>query len=166
MRSLSLLVALALTAGACSNAQQTTATADDAPPADSHSAVAPAPDTLALGEPFRLQPSEAAVLAADDVLVRFVQVLEDNRCPADVDCFQAGAARVQFVLADYDGTERPFTVEIPGGITDVPERPDATPLAQAGAYTFQLLRLQPYPGLESEAEVPVTATLRMARLTR
>lgn len=164
MRLVLLLLPLALAAGACSTTQP--AASDTTRSHGSTAELEAVPDTFSLDTPFRLGYGDAARFPTDDVTVRFEGVLEDSRCPVGVDCVRAGEARARFTLVDAEGTEHAFTLTLPGGVMDVSDDPDVSPLVQASAYSLQLLRLQPYPGLDAEAEMPPTATLRMQRLTR
>lgn len=153
MRSTLLLLAIALTAGACSNttevAVQDTASAKH----------------VRLDEPFRLQRGETALVAEDGTTVRFDSVAADSRCPSDVDCVRAGEAFAHFTLTEDGVAPRSLRLEIEGFVTEVQDI-ERYQFQTAGRYAFALLLLQPYPGLAEEEGMPVTATVEMRHITR
>lgn len=59
-----------------------------------------------LDEPFPLRMEQTAEVTGTPLRLRFEEVLEDSRCPADVMCVWAGNARVRLLLeADTDPAE-------------------------------------------------------------
>ena len=50
------------------------------------------------GEPFTLAVGQAAAVGPGNLLVGFVEVLEDSRCPADVVCFWPGDAAASLLV--------------------------------------------------------------------
>jgi hypothetical protein len=54
--------------------------------------------TARLNDPFTLKGSEWVTLDANDSRVFFTNVLEDSRCPINVNCYQAGGVRVLISL--------------------------------------------------------------------
>ena len=59
-----------------------------------------------LDEPFPLRMEQTAELTGTPLRLRFEEVLEDSRCPADVMCVWAGNARVRLIAeAGTDPTE-------------------------------------------------------------
>jgi hypothetical protein len=62
------------------------------------SARADAPE-LNLNEPFTLTGGQEGPIAAEDLRVRFAEVLEDSRCPTQVECFWTGQARIAVTVA-------------------------------------------------------------------
>ena len=91
MVRLVLLVALALplAAAGCASSESASASSDA-------SARVSRPDA---GEPFRLPLGETAT--RDGHRVRFAEVVDDSRCPADVQCIRAGEAHIRM---EIDGT--------------------------------------------------------------
>lgn len=84
--------------------------------------------------PFRLAYGRSARIGGRDVRIRFVELLEDSRCPADVQCIQAGRARVRLqVRSRFE----PVSIELG---TD----PDSS-LRSAGGVTWELQSVEPYP---------------------
>jgi hypothetical protein len=55
-----------------------------------------------LNVPFSLSAGQTAVLAQEKLSVKFVGVLEDARCPIDMECISAGDATMA-VQAEEDG---------------------------------------------------------------
>ena len=51
-------------------------------------------DAAALGEPFALRIGESQAFNDAGLGLRFVEVAQDSRCPADVSCIVAGEAHV------------------------------------------------------------------------
>lgn len=64
-----------------------------------------------LGEPFTLAPGEGAENATIDLVVHFVEVAGDSRCPGDVTCVWAGDAEVlvRMLQNGEEGTYRLHT---------------------------------------------------------
>ena len=154
MRSALLLLALALTAGACANSATEVAVQDTT-----------SAKHVQLDERFTLQRGETALVPDDETTVRFDSVSNDSRCPADVDCIRAGEATAHFTLVEAGVPPVPFTLEIEGFVTEVQDI-ERYQFRTAGRYVFALLLLQPYPGLAREAEMPPTATLEMRHIMR
>jgi hypothetical protein len=87
------------------------------------------------GEPFALAFGERATLAGSERRVRFVELLEDSRCPAGATCIQAGRVRVQLAVQRADG--EPTAVEL--GDEEGSRR------ASAGGLELELLAVEPTP---------------------
>ena len=51
-----------------------------------------------LDEPFPLRMEQAAEVTGTPIRLRFEEVLEDSRCPADVVCVWAGNARIRLIV--------------------------------------------------------------------
>ena len=73
------------------------------------------------------------------VTVRFDRVLEDSRCPAQVDCVWAGQARIALVVES--GGAPPQTVEL----STFPASDATGPTARVGVHSVTLRSLDPYP---------------------
>lgn len=109
------------------------------------SGAAPAEVTIALGETGR----------AGELQIRFVRVVSDSRCPADVSCVWEGNAELLFALASASGAEREVTLN-----TSTRYATEAT----YGEYTLALVGVEPQR--DSEREAPrdsYRATLRVSR---
>ena len=106
----------------------------------------PTPDA---DEPLRLTLGETARRGGHTV--RFVEVVEDSRCPEGVQCIQAGRAQIR---VEVDG--EPVVLTVPHGRMSDPE----TPTVERGGIQVVVTGLDPYPGsAEAEAGAPVEAVL-------
>lgn len=92
-----------------------------------------------LQQPFVLGGGEQADLLGGGLTVRFAEVLEDSRCPAQVECFWTGQARITIVA--QPGGLAPSRVEFN---TNPAPRMTVTS-ARAGDYEITLQALDPYP---------------------
>lgn len=97
---------------------------------------------------------ELGLLDTNSLVVEFIEVTEDSRCPANVTCIWAGQAKVVVALSTSDGTDLgqhelllgPFMVD--------------QEAVTIGEYTINLVTLDPYPGtVEVINEADYTATL-------
>lgn len=112
-RLLAALVSLVLLAGCATNledfageepASQTPPAGTATAPSDPNPAPAPVPPRpgvreAAFGQVFQLRIGEMIGIAGEDLVVTFLQVLSDNRCPPGVQCVVAGNARISVLLA-------------------------------------------------------------------
>lgn len=106
------------------------------------------------GETFELRVGETALFEGGDLAVTFRSVLEDGRCPIDVDCVWAGNAAIELV------------VTVGGESTAVQLNTLVNPKAvELGVYDLTLVELEPLPhaGEPTPPELYV-ATLRFVRL--
>ena len=137
------VVALPLSAAGCATAQ---APADDAPadppPADARVR------SIDDGEPFRLPLGET--WREDGHTVRFVEVVEDSRCPEGVACVWEGRAKIR---VEVDG--EPFVLTVPYSRM----RDDETQMIEWGEIQVVVTGLEPYPGSTAQADTPVEAVL-------
>jgi hypothetical protein len=117
-------------------------------------AAALAPDTYAL------ERGQRAELPRDTRLV-FVEVVEDGRCPVDVECVWIGRATARFTVAIGTATET-LDLTIPGGVS--PLEHELQPV-EAHGFRFTLRSLRPYPGVRTEADRPLTAVVEAVPLT-
>ncbi len=72
-----------------------------------------------LGSEVSLAIGETAVVTGENLRIKFIEVIEDSRCPANVLCIQAGRA-VMTVQVSYRGNSETVTLEEPG-LTTPPE---------------------------------------------
>lgn len=109
------------------------------PPSAAYLPAAPQSFILArLGFPFELRLNETAMIEAEGLAVTFVRVVEDSRCPHDMDCVWAGQVIVALALAQ-DGQDL-------GELNLTLGAELATPAPQLlGAYLIQILAVDPYP---------------------
>ena len=62
----------------------------------------PANQTADFGQEFILTPGRKVSLADDELVIRFVEVVNDSRCPTGVQCIWAGEVSVK-VEIEYQG---------------------------------------------------------------
>lgn len=70
--------------------------------------------TASLGQEFTLPVGEKASIEDEELTIKFVEVLGDSRCPAGVQCIQAGEAQCQLRFT-YVGSPADMTIVQPGG---------------------------------------------------
>ncbi|MDO5616135.1 MAG: hypothetical protein Q4G16_08085 [Cruoricaptor ignavus] len=61
---------------------------------------------------IRLSEGENKFLKEQQMNITFLQIVEDNRCPKDVDCVQAGSATVEIELMTTTSRPRKFQLSI------------------------------------------------------
>lgn len=110
----------------------------------------------ALEQPFRLGVGESATLEAEKLVIRFVKVQGDTRCPSDVQCVQAGEA---FALLEVQQAGGPVNSLI---VSTMPTRPKGI----FGEYWMQLQNVEPGPAKLGETIPPeaYVITLLVTRL--
>jgi hypothetical protein len=129
VRRLSLLVVLAVAMVGCQATRE--AEAD--------------PVEFALNQEFPLRGGQEAVISAENLRLRFTDVLEDSRCPTEVECFWTGQARIA-VLVEPSGS--------PSTTVDFNTNPAVGQNIQAvdvDDYTISLKSLDPYPRTPDES---------------
>ena len=52
------------------------------------------PVEYTLGQEFSLRGGQEATISGENLRLRFTDVLEDSRCPTEVECFWTGQARI------------------------------------------------------------------------
>jgi hypothetical protein len=108
---------------------------------------------------FALPGGREATAPGGDLLVRFTDVLEDSRCPTEVECFWTGQARIA-IQVQPAGRE-PTTTEF----NTNPAPGQNVQTARVGEYTVSLRSLDPYPRVidESISLEDYTATLSVTK---
>src|SRR5687767_3708482 len=97
------------------------------------------PAQFNLDEVFTLGGGQEATINGENLRLRFEAVLEDSRCPTQVNCVWTGQARI--AVAAQVGEEEPVTVEF--NTNPAPDQNVQT--AEVGGYTIELQGLEPYP---------------------
>jgi len=97
------------------------------------------PDELTLGHEFVLGGGQEAVFSGNDLSVRFSELLEDSRCPTEVECFWTGQARIAVIVQP---TGRPSTTAY---FNTNPAPGENVHTVRAGDYSVELRKLEPYP---------------------
>ena len=105
------------------------------------------------GEAFTLGPGYTAVIGQDILRLYFDQVLEDSRCPLDVECVQAG--QVQIAVTAASGGQR-STSYVLGGQTDETGALVEPSVITHELFTMTLLAVEPYP---AQSGVPIEGYL-------
>ncbi len=111
-----------------------------------------------LDQEFVLHGGQAATIRGTDLRLRFTDVLEDSRCPTQVECFWTGQARISVVAEQ--GQAAPTTIEFntnpaPG------QNKQVVQVGDHSEYTVELKSLDPYPQTpdDSPALTAYSATL-------
>lgn len=98
-----------------------------------------------IDQPFTLHGGQEATISGQELRLRFTEVLEDSRCPTQVECFWTGQARIAVVVTR--GGSAPSTVEF--NTNPAPGQHKQT--LDVGGYTIELQSLDPYPQTPDEA---------------
>jgi hypothetical protein len=92
-----------------------------------------------LDQPFTLAGGQEGLIASEKLRLRFAEVLEDSRCPTQVECFWTGQARI--AVAVYPEASSATTVEF----NTNPAPGQTVKDAEVGPYSIELQSLDPYP---------------------
>jgi hypothetical protein len=114
-----------------------------------------------LNEAFVLAGGQDAVITGEKLRLHFDEVLEDSRCPAQVECVWTGQARIAVVVQATGST--PTTL----AFNTNPAPGQNAQTAQVGDYEIKLLSLDPYPQTPQDA-IPLEqyrATLEVRKST-
>jgi tetratricopeptide (TPR) repeat protein len=95
------------------------------------------PVTIRLDAPFALKLNQQGVLAADGLTVEFSEILEDSRCPRQVDCVWSGQGRL--VIYVWLTGQEPTAFEL-NTLSSLHQS-----VISYEAYQVELLSLDPYP---------------------
>jgi hypothetical protein len=92
-----------------------------------------------LNEAFTLAGGQDGLIPSEKLRLRFAQVMEDSRCPTQVDCFWTGQARIAISVHPdgSDSTNVQFNTNPAPGQT--------VKVAEVGQYSIELQSLDPYP---------------------
>ncbi len=93
--------------------------------------------SIQFNQPFTISIDQPAQLSEKGLTLTFQDVLEDSRCPSNVQCAEAGQARISISASRIGQT--PATLEMN---TNPPLKQDAVTY---GDFQIQLLALDPYP---------------------
>jgi hypothetical protein len=117
------------------------------------------PVEFALGQQFPLSGGQEATIAGENLRVRFTDVLEDSRCPTEVECFWTGQARIAVAVepAGRAATTVDFNTN--------PAPGQNVQTADVDGFTVELKSLEPYPRTPDDgvALEDYTATLVVRR---
>jgi hypothetical protein len=88
---------------------------------------------------FRLKVGQSVNIPSEDMTVIFEEVTEDSRCPADVECIQAGQATARIILGWAEtGIGTASLTTLPGSILSEDSQ-------TVGDYVVVMHSLRPYP---------------------
>lgn len=76
--------------------------------------------TAALGAEFTLPSGKTAVISAESLKIKFVEVTGDSRCPTGVECIQAGDVKC-LMLINYNDSQSSLTFTQLGGNENTPQ---------------------------------------------
>lgn len=112
--------------------------------------------TVSGSDPFEISVGDTAFIEGTDLSIYFSHLLSDSRCPANVQCIQAGEAQIFMELYSGDQSSLQVVALIPGM---VPTPHLGNDVVQFQDYRLQLLQLSPYPvnGDENYDESDYTA---------
>lgn len=107
----------------------------------------------ALGQPFTLAWGETATLADAGLDVTFDTILNDGRCPSQMECYATMPVVVAITVKKKDsGVWSTLTLQAhttqSGDV--VPSAPDSVLSDRYGAYTISLARVAPYPATRDQ----------------
>ena len=88
-----------------------------------------------LAQPFELKIGEQVAIAGEGLDIGFAEILNDSRCPRDVQCVWAGSATVSVWVEKKPGARKTLTLRVPNA--DEP--------ATYGRYSVSLKDVKPYP---------------------
>jgi len=93
-----------------------------------------------LDEPVSLRKGQWASFTKRPLEMAFLRVVQDSRCPRNVQCIRAGEAVVQFQAKSAEGGMSTFLAQLPEGAPT-----DSIPWADWSDYRIRVLSLEPYP---------------------
>jgi hypothetical protein len=97
------------------------------------------PVATTLGQEFVLGGGQEAVFGGDGLRVRFSELLEDSRCPTEVECFWTGQARIAVIVQPAEGPSSTAS------FNTNPAPGETVQTVRAGGYSVELKKLEPYP---------------------
>jgi hypothetical protein len=92
-----------------------------------------------LNEALALAGGQDGLITSERLRLRFAEVLEDSRCPMQVECFWTGQARIAIAVQPEGSGST--TVEF----NTNPAPGQTVKLADVGQYSIELQSLDPYP---------------------
>jgi len=113
-------------------------------------AMAKGPESLKLGI------GESKAAAGGKVTVKFLEVVDDSRCPVNARCVWAGNAKIK--LAVSIGKAAPRTVELNSGLEPK--------FVTVGGYEIRFVDLSPYPGEKKAFPKIATVTIEKSSSPR
>lgn len=103
-----------------------------------------------LNEPFILAGGQSIILSDANLQLTFTQVVEDSRCPKQVDCFWSGRIIIEVVV--QQGSDAPQMITLETSVAPSEETNTAVVLG----YTVYLANVDPYPD-DPDVTIPFEA---------
>lgn len=103
-----------------------------------------------LNEPFILAGGQSIILSDANLQLTFTQVVEDSRCPKQVDCFWSG--RIMIEVAVQQGSDAPQMITLETSVAPSEE----TNTVKVLGYTVYLANVDPYPD-DPDVTIPFEA---------
>ena len=97
----------------------------------------PVPIAAQLNQEFKIQVDQSAVIATEELTIRFIALSSDSRCPRGVQCVQAGEAAVSISVTQKNDPPTALVLN-----TNPPLKKDRASFAN---YEIQLKAVEPYP---------------------
>lgn len=97
-----------------------------------------------LGKSFEISTEETVKNCLEEISITMLPVEYDSRCPEGAVCIWAGYAKVDLLFSSL-GKEVSVSLSTDPGLSNIPNK------VSVEGYSFQLLELNPYPALGSEA---------------
>lgn len=92
-----------------------------------------------LNEPFALPAGESVWVTGTDLQVSFTKVVEDSRCPTQVNCFWTGRAVIEMEVQQGAAAPQTITFDTNPAPTELHDT------IEVNGYTIHLKSLDPYP---------------------
>jgi hypothetical protein len=97
------------------------------------------PVEFTLDREFTVNGGQDAVISDHDLRLRFSDVLEDSRCPTEVECFWTGQARIAVTAEPAGSSDTTVT------FNTNPAPGQSIQTARVADYTITMTSLDPYP---------------------
>ena len=107
-------------------------------------------------ETFALRSGTQRTVARGELTIKFVTVVEDSRCPVDVNCVWAGNAKIKLRVTDRRGRTKMMELNTNG-------EPKGD---QFGRYNISLVNLTPKPAERRRTPLRYNARLSIQRVSR
>lgn len=108
-------------------------------------------DPAVLGLPFPVQIGHTVEIASEKLAITFRQVMEDSRCPVDVQCFWAGQAVIEVEVAEHGKSLGSFRLTLG-------QDASAAQVSVSG-YRITFVGLDPIPDTRNPSPPDYVATL-------
>ena len=109
-----------------------------------------------VGKEFQIRVGQQLKFDGGDFAVKFTRVVQDSRCPSDVNCVWAGNAQVSL---EWIADKCPTAVTLNTNPT-----PEAGDESKVGGFRIKLIKLDPYPHTEKKiSPSDYTATLAVTK---